>query len=291
MVSAEDIKDNWHNIDGIRVHYLTAGETGSPVVLLHGGGLDYSRLSYGLTIGPLSRRHRVFALDWPGYGYSDRPRISYTTGFFVGFLDRFIASLGLEKAGLVGISMGGAIAAEFALRSPPRVGRLILVDSYGLGNQIPAQPLVYCALRLPLLGKMLGSGFRRSRTLLYWALRRLVFDPARISEELVRDVRRVAEISASERAFLSWLRTEVGWRGLHTDLVSRLPEIRVPTLILHGREDRTIPVAWAQRAHRLISGSRLHVFPGCAHWPPREKTEEFNRLVLEFLAVPPESAL
>ena len=80
------VKDAWLEVDGLRIHYLAAGETGSPVILLHGGGLDSASFSWGNVIGPLSDHHRVFAPDLPGYGQSDKPAIQYTMDYYIRLL-------------------------------------------------------------------------------------------------------------------------------------------------------------------------------------------------------------
>ncbi len=134
---AKNVQDGWLEVDGLRIHYLEAGEGNEPVLLLHGGGYDSVSLSYKHSIGPISEHYRVFAPDWPGYGQSDKPEMQYSTEYYVGFLGRLMEALGLEKANLVGISMGGAISLGFALWSPHKVERLVLVDSHGLGGEVP----------------------------------------------------------------------------------------------------------------------------------------------------------
>src|ERR687886_2641785 len=114
------VQDGWVEVDGLQIHYLKAGERDAPVLLLHGGGYDSAPLSYKHVIGPISEHRRVFAPDWPGYGESDKPKMEYTTEYYVGFLGHLMDALGLEKASLVGISLG------FSLRSPQRVEKLVL---------------------------------------------------------------------------------------------------------------------------------------------------------------------
>src|SRR3954471_4390904 len=130
-----NVEDGWVEVDGLQVHYLKAGEGNAPVLLLHGGGYDSASLSYKHAIGPISEHHQVLGPDWPGYGQSNKPQMEYTTEYYMGLLDHLIDTLGLEKASLVGISMGGAIALDFCLRSPQRVEKLVLVDSHGLGGE------------------------------------------------------------------------------------------------------------------------------------------------------------
>jgi len=81
---ANNARDGWAEVDGLRTHYLKAGEGNAPVLLLHGGGYDSASLSYKHAIGSISRHHQVFVPDWPGYGQSDKPEIEYSTEYYVG---------------------------------------------------------------------------------------------------------------------------------------------------------------------------------------------------------------
>jgi len=194
------------------------------------------------------------------------------------------SSAGLEKANLVGISMGGAISLGFVLRSPQRVHRLVLVDSHGLGGEVPGGLASYAVARLPLLNRAVWAGLRRSRRMAQSSLRTVFYDPGAVTRDLVEEVHRLAKEPKAGQAWRSWQKSEIGRRGLRTDYVDRLHELAVPTLILHGAEDRFVPVAWARRAHALIEGSQLRVFARCGHWLTLERPEEFSRAVLGFLA-------
>jgi pimeloyl-ACP methyl ester carboxylesterase len=281
---AKTIEDGWVEVDGLRIHYLKAGEGDAPVLLLHGGGYDSASLSYKQTIGPISKRHRVIAPDWPGYGQSDKPKMEYTTEYYEGFLSRLMYVLGLEKASLVGISMGGAIALGFSLRSPKRVEKLVLVDSHGLGGEVPGGVASEALVQVPLLNRLLWEALKRSRKMVEQSLRTVFYDPEAITESLVDEVYQLAKEPGAGRAWRSWQENEIGREGLHTNFVDRLPTLAVPTLILHGAEDKYVPAAWARRAHTLIEGSELNVLPRCGHWLTLERPGEFNRAVLGFLA-------
>lgn len=234
----------------------------------------------------LARRHRVFAPDWPGHGESDSPDLDYSTDYFLDFLGRLLDALGLEKASLAGSSLGAGVALGFALRSPERIDRLVLVGSFGLGSQVPWRVISYLVVRLPLVNRMIWAALNRSRRMVKVSLRSVIYDPKVITEELVNEVYQEARKAGAGKAYRSWQRSEISWKGLRTDFVGKLPSLRAPTLILHGEMDRFVPVSWAERAHRLIKGSELRVFQGCKHWIPRERPDEFNRVVQEFLARP-----
>ena len=173
----------WIEVDGLWTHYLPAEEAGSPVLHLHGGGLDSASLSWKYTIGPITRQRRVFAPDWPGFGRSDSPRTPWAIQNYITFLGHFVERVGLDRASLVGISLGGAIAIGFALRSPERVAKLVLVDSYGLGGEVPGGWTAYLAaylfVRLPLVTELMWTVLGRSRRLARKTLESFSADPRR----------------------------------------------------------------------------------------------------------------
>ena len=278
-----NIRDEWIEVGKLRIHCLMAGQTDAPVLLLHGGGYDSASLSYKLSIGAISQDHGVFAPDWPGYGDSDKPRIAYSTEYYVDFLRQLMDALGLEKAALVGISMGGAISLGFSLQSPQRVDKLVLVDSHGLGKEVPGRVMSYVMVRLPLLNKLVWAILGRSRRMIRWSLRTVFHDPPVVTKSLVDEVFRLAKKPGVGRAWRSWQKNEIKWSSLHTNFVDTLHALAAPTLILHGEQDRYVPVSWARRAHGLIRGSELRIFPQCGHWLSREKPMEFSRAVVEFL--------
>ena len=105
------ITHKWIEVQNLRIHCLVAGETGSPVVLLHGGGVDSASLSWGLTLGPLAENHRVIAPDLPGYGQSDKPEVHYSTNFYIDFLVHWLDAMQFQKVSLIGLSLN----CDFAL--------------------------------------------------------------------------------------------------------------------------------------------------------------------------------
>ena len=109
------------------------------------------------------------------------------------------------------------------------------------------------------------------------------YDPEVITENLINEIAKNAAESGAGRAWRSYLEHEMSWSGFENGLAGRLAEITQPTLIIHGSEDRLIPVKWATKAHQLIPDSRLLVLEQCGHWPQREKPVEFHQAVLDFL--------
>lgn len=274
----------WIDLDDIQLHCLTAGATGSVVVLLHGAGLDSATLSWGEVIGPLAAQHRVFAPDLPGYGDSSRPALAYTIDFYVTVLKHMLERLHLEKVSLVGLSMGGAIALGLTLALPTRVEKLILVDTYGIQDTVVAHRLSYLYVHVPFLDEFSFWLMGRSRSLIRWSLlANLINNPAHLSHELVEQVYQAAHEPRAGKAYISFQRNDMLWSGLRTNFTARLHEIRVPTLLLHGAHDQAVPLAWAKRAQAYIPGATLVVMPDCKHWPQRENPQEFLRLVGNFL--------
>jgi pimeloyl-ACP methyl ester carboxylesterase len=254
------------------------------VVLLHGGGIDSASFTYVHLIAPLGDGRRVFAPDWPGYGRSDKPDLDYTMGFYVDSLGHLIDALDLGKASIVGISMGGGAALGFALRSPQRVEKLVLVDSYGLGGEVPWGRLGYLLVRAPLIHTLTYALLRRSRAMVRWSLYGLVHDRRTVTEGMIGKTARLLEDPKAGRAWSSFQKSEVGWGGLRTDFSERLGALSIPTLLIHGAQDRAVPVEWARRAQERIPACELRVFSECGHLPPLERPEEFARVVERFLS-------
>ncbi|MFC4358938.1 alpha/beta fold hydrolase [Halobium salinum] len=270
-------------VGGLRVRYLVAGD-GSPVVLLHGGGVDSATLSWRRTIPALAERFTVYAPDWPGYGDSEFPEAEPSVAWYAEFLEAFLDRLELQEASLVGISMGGGVALSVALDRPERVTRLVLVDSLGLGGAVPGGYLGYLFTRLPYVSEVTWALLRRSRRLWALSLRGIVGDPEAVTPDLVDDVVRAGSRPDAGRTFRAFQRAEVGPAGLRTNVVDRLPELRVPTLLVHGEADPLVPVEWAVRAGVLVPDAEVRILPNCGHWPPRERPERFVGLVEAYLA-------
>jgi pimeloyl-ACP methyl ester carboxylesterase len=278
------VKDIWLEVDGLRIHCFVAGETGSAVMLLHGGGLDCALLSWGKVIDPLSDHHRLFVPDLPGYGQNDHPTIQYTMDYYLTFLAHLLDALHLEHISLVGLSLGGGIALGFALRFPTRVEKLVLVAPYGILDKVSAHKWGYLLVHLPFLDELSYWLVGRSRRLVRWTLLAgLIYNPQRLSPEVVEEVYRLAREPGAGQAFISFQRSEVLWNGLRSNFIDRLHEITAPTLLIRGSADAAVPLPQVKRAHELIKGSELYIMQDCRHWPQGEKPEEFNRVVLDFL--------
>ena len=183
------LRDRWVGVNDLRIHYLKAGSWGRPVLLLHGGGLDAAGLSLRKTIPVLAEQHRVLAPDWPGFGQSDAMPTTWRVEECVDFVGSLLDTIGLERVILIGVSMGGAFALGFALRAPARVERLVLVDSAGLGDEIPGGLLSYLRVQLPLVDELSWALLAGSRTLARRNLGAVLVNGEQVlSEEMLDEV-------------------------------------------------------------------------------------------------------
>lgn len=259
------------------VRYFVAGD-GPPVVLLHGIGMDSATVSWRHAIPALAEDYRVYALDFPGHGESDAPRVRYTDQYYLDVLETFLRVVGLEGASLVGSSMGGSVSIGYALEHD--VERLVLVDSYGLGGDAPWRPAASTLLRVPGAYRGWWRTIGASRQSVRNHLGALTAD--RPTEAHVADVYEAVQGSDGLRALSSWQRSEFRYHGLRTCHRERLGEIDAPMLFVHGVEDPLFPADWSARA-AAETDAELELFEDCGHALTREAPERFVETIGSFL--------
>lgn len=279
------VEDGYVTVDGTRLHYLQAGSEGSAVVLLHGGIIDAAAVSWGHLIEPLGAECRVYALDFPGYGDSALPDGATTIDRHVEAVSGFLDELGLDSPTLVGLSMGGAVALGLGLRSPDRLQHLLLVDSYGLGRELPNGRLSYFLARVQVFNKIAIALFRRSRRLTRASLGGIVNDPDSLDPKAVDAVYEEVQRPKAGVAFRRFREHEVTRGGYRTHYLDDFEDLQVPTTMLHGVHDEVVPVEWARRAADRIPEASLTELDDCAHWPPRENPEDVLEHVREVAGV------
>jgi 2-hydroxymuconate-semialdehyde hydrolase len=261
------------DIHGIRTNYHDLG-SGAPVVLIHGSGPGVSAwANWRLNLPYLSDRFRVLAPDVLGFGFTDRPKgvrydLDTWTEHLVGLLD----VLGLQRVSLVGNSFGGALALGLATRFPQRVDKLVLMGSVGVPFDLTAElDAVW--------------GFEPSFAAMRGLLDLFAYDRSLVSDELARLRLEAATRPGVQEAFRAMFpvpRQAVVDAMTIDEAVIR--GIEHPTLVLHGRDDRVIPMTNSLHLLQLIDRAQLHVFGRCGHWVQIERADEFNRLVADFLA-------
>jgi pimeloyl-ACP methyl ester carboxylesterase len=259
-----------HN--GLDISYLRAGETGPPIVMLHGWGA-FKELWWSALRG-LGRDHRCFALDFPGHGESPIGRVD-TIGALADAVATFCDDLGLGPIILMGHSMGGTVALELTLRRPELVRRMVLVDAAIDAHLMPLYARVYL---IPTFG---------------WAILRL----SQLAGRTVRPIGTQVPHEHGGGILLPWLRRASYMalfepEGLHriyrslfaTQAGDTLAHIAAPTLVISGQFDGLVPTANSRRLAKHIPGARYHEIRGAMHNPMDERPRHFERAVRSFLA-------
>ncbi len=229
-----DIPSRWVEVQGLNIHYKCFGK-GAPVILIHGSGNDWHEWQENFAY--LAEGFHVYALDMPGFGMSQPLDTPLSLPWSVSFPANFMDMMGIPRAHLIGHSLGGIVALAFALDSPTRLLKLVLIDSAGLGElDIKAHLLLL----------------------------------------IIRGVRRLTTKEQCPRFAYT-----PGTRRL---LLNRLQDLRPSIMLVWGQHDPYLPVSQAELAHLLIPDSTLCIFPDCGHAPQRERSEEFNSLICQFLS-------
>ena len=270
-------------IGGRRTTWWEAGpDSGPPLVLLHGAGLDEARLSWGSLIGPLGRAgHRVIAPDLPGYGGSDGFGRPYAVADLAGFTATFCDTLALARPALCGISMGGGTVLSAAIARRGLARAVVAVAPYGLIERADRPRLYWLAARLPLAAPAFALVARSDRAARR-STARLFGDPTRLDDALVAQVRTVARRPGAARSFKNFAKGEMQPAGFATYLTPDLALIDCPVTLIHGREDPLIPHAASERAAAL-AGLPLRSVPG-GHLLPRERPDETLAAILDAIA-------
>jgi pimeloyl-ACP methyl ester carboxylesterase len=267
-------------VHGRSVSYAQAGE-GSVLLLIHGIAGECE--NWREVIEPLARHHTVIAPDLPGHGASEAGSGDYSIGALASGLRDLLLALGHERATVVGHSLGGGVAMQFAYQFPEMIERLVLVASGGLGPEVSP---VLRAAALPgadvFISVTAGAGQRVGSML----GRGLAAVGLRPNADVAEVARGYASLRDSDRraAFLDTLRAVVGTRGQRVHAGDRLYLAEaVPVLIVWGARDSIIPVRHGEDAHRAIPGSRLEVFEDIGHMPQLEAPGRFIAALERFL--------
>lgn len=252
---------------GAKIYYLEAGDAAQPtVILLH--GLGASVTSWQFNIAALSGNYHVIAPDQVGFGKSDKPLLKYRVGTYTDFLDKFMSELKIEKASLVGNSLGGWVAADFALKYPAKVEKLVLVDAAGI------KPSDVNLRQIYSLNYSTRDEIRQLVKLVFY--NQIIFGSAAFIEESMR-----LRVEAGDSYTISSLIESI--KRDEDFLNGRLGGIKQPTLIIWGKQDGLLPLADGEKFDAEIPNSDLVVFDKCGHVPQVEKAQDFNKTVLEFL--------
>lgn len=275
--------DEWQiELHGRRVVYRIAGE-GPPVVLVH-GMLNSSNHWKSVALD-LAREHTVIAPDLIGHGDSAAPRGDYSLGAHAASIRDLLTALGVERATIVGHSLGGGVAMQFFYQFPARVERLVLISSGGLGHEV--SPMLRTAA-LPGMSGVLSLAAHPRLLAALWAtgsrLRRVGIRHGAYVQAVARALRPLEQPQARE-AFLQTLRAVIDVQGQRVSATDRLYLLEsMPTMIVWGERDNTIPLHHGRSAHETIPHSRFRTLAGAAHFPHLEDPDALVRVLREFLA-------
>jgi pimeloyl-ACP methyl ester carboxylesterase len=270
-------------VHGHRISFVRAG-SGPVLLLLHGIGNNCQ--TWAPVIDRLAETHTVIAPDLLGHGKSDKPRGDYSVAAFANGVRDLLSVLDIERATVVGHSLGGGIALQFAYQFPERCERLVLVSSGGLGPELsaslraatlPGAELVLTALTG--ISGPLRSGFSALDRLGQAAGLRRVRDLAEVGETIfaLKDVE-------ARRAFLRTLRGVVDSRGQAVSALDRLYLAQsLPMLVVWGSRDPIVPALHAETVREMVPGARVEVFEGAGHWAHLDDPDRFCDVLLHFL--------
>jgi len=258
-------------VNDIEMYYVEAG-AGTPLVLIMGFGGDH--LAWGFQIPAFAARYRVIAFDNRGVGQSDQPDHPYTTRLMADDTVGLMDALGIGRAHVLGVSMGGMIAQELALNHLSRVRSLQLHCTHARGDAY-----------LRALGaawRSIRTGLTREDSLRAIAL--WLFAPATYNErsEFVETLLQNALANPHPQSLVGFLRQ--GEAVAAHDTLDRLGAIGCPTLVAVGEEDVLVPLRFSQELAKRIPGAELRTIAGAGHVYFWERPDEFNQLCLEFLA-------
>jgi pimeloyl-ACP methyl ester carboxylesterase len=275
------IREEEIELHGHRVSYRTAGE-GPVVLLIH--GIAGTSAQWVDSMPLLAETNTVIAPDLLGHGRSAKPRGDYSLGAYAAGLRDLLIALDHRKATVVGHSLGGGIALQFAYQFPERSGRLVLVSSGGLGREVHlllrAATLPGSELVLPLIS---NDTIRNAGTAVSQLVGRLGLRTGPDIAEFARGYGSLADADARS-AFIHTLRAVIEPGGQRVNASDRLYlAADMPSLVVWGQRDPIIPVRHAGVAHRGMPGSRLEVFEESGHFPQLDDPVRFARTLADFI--------
>jgi pimeloyl-ACP methyl ester carboxylesterase len=260
---------------GARIRYYEAGD-GPPLLLVH--GYLWSGAVWEDVFPHLSRRFRVIVPDLPGFGESEKPsptRYAYGCEAFAESLVDLVAALGVGRVSVCGHSMGGAVGIVLAAQHPDLVDKLVVVDPIVYGSRRGAAASIAA---LPVVGPILFKQMYGRATFWRFFREAVYAGGERFPTERIERMYATFNAPAAREAAYATLLATLDARPL----VASLPRVQAPTLVVWGREDRSVPVEHGRRLAREIRRARFEVFE-CGHSPPEEVPEPFADVVTAFV--------
>ncbi|PKL39904.1 MAG: hypothetical protein CVV44_06695 [Spirochaetae bacterium HGW-Spirochaetae-1] len=263
-------------VDGKQVHFMDKGR-GPVLILLH--GLVFHTIMWERNMEALSKKYRVIALDLWGWGFSERlDADTYSFNVYARQVTGFMDALGIKRASLAGQSMGGGVAVYTAARYPQRIEKLILVAPAVIPYDIPLDAKMFI---LPVIGEFMNA--IATDSMVKDTVRKVwFFDSSKAPDVYADRVIRPLKVQGTLDGMVFMQRSMLA-PPIVTAEAEMLSKNLPPILIVHGREDRAVPLSCSQRLNLMWKGSQLEIFEKAGHSPNQEYPEQFNRLVMEFL--------
>jgi pimeloyl-ACP methyl ester carboxylesterase len=273
------MQDLFIDIAGCQLRYRDS-ETGKlPILFIHGIGesLEFWTPQEALA----GDSYRIITIDLPGHGLSASGIQPYDPAKFADYCWKFLDAIGIDKAVLVGNSMGGGISILMAESQPQRVKKIVLANAATLGR---ATAVPFRLMTLPLLGKILTKPSTQG---VEQQLKAIFHDPKVVTDEIRTIATRNVMSSERAKAFLSTLKLMTDFGGQKQSIIdaalSALKGLDMPVLFIHGRQDSVLPFEHSVAAQKLAANSKLVLFDDCGHTPQIEKPELFNDELKRFI--------
>lgn len=262
--------------DGKKVHYIEKG-IGEPLILIH--GFYYHTVMWKKNMDALAENFKVYAIDLFGWGFSERlNETEYSFERYAKQVMGFMDALNIQKASLIGQSMGGGISVYVAANNPERINRLILVDPAVLPYPETITGRIY---QLPFVGEFLnalpGDGLAKNNLKTLW-----FYDGSKVTDDYVSEVTQPFCIEGSYAGSMYILRNVLKPPFVENE-AHMLAKLNKPILIIHGKEDKAVPLENSEFLNKLWPNSSLVVFEKAGHTPQEEYPEKFNKLAMDFL--------
>lgn len=267
-----------------RVFEVDPRNDATPLILLHGGGVDSALVSFGSALVSLGQRRRVIAPDLPGYGDTEFPGSDFSIPWYADWVEGLIGSYGFDRVDLGGLSLGGWITLEAAINQLGALRRIIPINPGGITEKFKFMRTAKWVANHPRLAhRMDRLSVSMGRRLVRLQLRAGLGmkSASALTDELIDAVIISGKRPRAGEAFAATQRWALNGGSL--SLVSGLPQIKAKTLIIAGRNDPLVPVADSIRAAQLIPDGDVLVLDACGHWLVRECPTEFVRAVDQFL--------
>ncbi|MEO5881501.1 MAG: alpha/beta hydrolase [Caldimonas sp.] len=263
------------DVDGVRTRYLHTGQKGKPaLIFIHGTGGHAE--AYSRNLAAHGEHFDVYAIDMLGHGFTGKPDRPYLIDDYVAHLRGFMDRLKIDRASLSGESLGGWVAAHFAVVHPDRVDKLVL--NTASGDKV--NPEALARLRTLSVEAINDPSYERIKGRLEW----LMHDKSKVNDDLVASRQAIYAQPAMKQAIhhILALHTPEA-RAKHAITAGQWKALKAPTLVLWTDNDPTATVQVGQELADAIPGSKFVVMKGCGHWPQFEDADTFNRIHIDFL--------